>query len=314
MTPRLHSSDCMDRATSVALHGLDPADVDPHVVDGPRAQNTLARILATGSPGPTTPPPVKTGLARRPRRRWMIAAAAVLAAGALVIAPGVVGGQPAYASWSATARAATPAQLVAGGNECRHQYGGPAGPYPGAAANVVSSTHALIVERRGSWTYVLLGGGVEPGFEATCLYMDKSSDNNGYTGGGSNGEYENAAVPADTVVVHSLGATGDENSSYADSTGRVGSDVASVIINTIDRGPVKATIHEGYFVAWWPASGLSGGGVTQPQTPTYTLVLKDGTTKSGIPLAQLRQGGSDGSATAHANSSGANPKVVSPGR
>ena len=85
------------------------------------------------------------------------------------------------------------------------------------------------------------------------------------------------------ALVH---AQSDADSSYRDITGRVGSDVASVVLNTRQQGPVEATVHGGYFAAWWPGPPivrLQGPG---PE-PTITVILKDGTSRTDIPMAQL---------------------------
>ena len=288
MTSRLHNTDPMDRTTDAALRSLDPAaNVDPAVATSPRAQDTLARILATDSAGPAMAPPARIGLARRP---WVLVGAALVGVGALVLAPGMLSGQTAFASWSATATAVPPAEAAAAGQDCRTHWGPSGGLGPGSDPKVVETAGAVLVERRGAWTYVLLRGA--GGFEATCLFKDKSPED-GFTGGGSTSTYDTAAVAPSTAAIHTLGRTGDDHSSYADSTGRVGSDVASIVINTAQQGPVKATIHDGYFAAWWPGPGLARAGEEKAgPDPTYTLILKDGTTKADIPMAQLWVGSS----------------------
>ena len=315
MTSRLHNSDSLDRATSEALRSLDPAaDVDPQLAGSPRAQETLARILATDSAGPVTPP-VRTGLARLPRRRWVIACAALVAVGALVVAPGVIADKPAvvaprgiagniaFASWSATAKAMTPAETAAAGKKCTAQYSGPGGFGPGSDGKMVAQSHTVLVERRGVWTFVLLIGPGENGrggFQATCLMKDSAAAvaggaNTGGGGGSSARSYDGPAVllAPNTAEVTSSGGSGDSTGSTWSSIGRVGSDVASVVINTIEQGPVTATIHDGYFAAWWPGPGMASmpkkgePAPPEPASPTYTLILKDGTIRAAIPERQL---------------------------
>src|SRR5665647_3155289 len=298
MTSRLHNSDSLDRATSEALRSLDPAaDVDPQLAGSPRAQEILARILATDSAGPVTPP-VRTGLARRPRRRWVIACAALVAVGALVVAPGVIADKPAvvaprgiagntaFASWSATAKAMTPAETAAAGKKCTAQYSGPGGFGPGSDGKMVAQSHTVLVERRGVWTFVLLTGPGEKGrggFQATCLMKDYAAAasggaNTGGGGGGSARSYDGPAVllAPNTAEVTDSGyvtvpgvrsASGDAAGTTWSSIGRVGSDVASVVINTIEQGPVTATIHDGYFAAWWPGPILSFPKKGEPAPP-----------------------------------------------
>jgi len=66
--------------------------------------------------------------------------------------------------------------------------------------------------------------------------------------------------------------------------------LVSVVINTIEHGPVEATIQNGYFAAWWPgpATSLGIGKGPTPVGPTYTLTLKDGTIRANIPQEQLQ--------------------------
>jgi hypothetical protein len=306
MTARLHSPDFLDLTTRDALRSLDPADnLDTRMVDGPRAQDTLTRILATDTAGPAVAPPVRTGRARRPRRRWVVAAALV-GVGALVVAPGMLHSQTAYASWSATAKAITPAEAAAAGKKCQAQYAGPGGFGPGSDGKMVAQARTLLVESRGVWTFVLLTGPGEKGrggFQATCLMKDYAAPGAGSdTGGGGGGEaesYDGEAVvlAPDMAEVTGGSSSGDQTGSTSSSIGRVGSEVASVVINTVQQGPVTATIHDGYFAAWWPGPALDSiflprgektePAPTQPPEPTYTLILKDGTIRADIPQTQL---------------------------
>ena len=323
MTSHLHRSDFLDRATSEALRSLDPAaGVDPQVAGSPRAREILARILATDSAGPV-PTPVRTGLARWPRRRWVVACVALVAVGALVVTPGVIAdrtavvppgakpavvaprgiaGNTAFASWTATTKAMTPAETAAAGKKCTAQYSGPGGFGPGSDGKMVAQSHTVLVERRGVWTFVLLTGPGEKGrggFQATCLMNDSAAAASGgaNTGGGGGGgaiAYDGPALvlAPNTAEVTSSGGSGDSTGSTWSSIGRVGSDVASVVINTIEQGPVTATIHDGYFAAWWPGPIVTlpkkgEPAPTEPASPTYTLILKDGTIRAAIPERQL---------------------------
>jgi hypothetical protein len=86
------------------------------------------------------------------------------------------------------------------------------------------------------------------------------------------------------------GGTSDNTGTTYSSVGRIGSDVASVVINTIQQGPVTATVHDGYFAAWWPGPALPPlpeKGEPAPPAPAYTVILKDGTIRANIPETQL---------------------------
>lgn len=284
MTARLHHTDPLDRATGDALRSLDPANVDPQVAVGPRAQETLARILASDVSGPTTTMPVNTRWARRPRRRWVVAGAALVAVGVLIAAPSMLGGNTAFASWSPTTKVITPAEAALAGKRCKadqlHYIN------TAAAREVVGSSQIRLVDRRGAWTMVYLGGGVQPGYEVICL---NEYDSHGavLNGGGSAGSGGPGLSPvaSDTVAPMTGVGFGTQSGATWCVAGQVGSDVVSVVINTIEHGPVEATIQNGYFAAWWPvpATALDIGKGPTPVGPTYTLTLKDGTIRTNIP-------------------------------
>ena len=300
MTPRLHSKDLLDPATSDALRRLDPANVDPKVAVGPRAQETLARILASDVSEPTTTMPVNTRWARRPRRRWVVAGAALVAVGALIAAPSVLkgktavvvpralGGNTAFASWSPTTKAITPAEAALAGKKCKaDQLEDPLRRLQfintAAARKVVGSSQVRLVDRRGAWTMVYLGGGIQPGYDVVCL---KEYDSHGAILNGGEGFTTEgpglSPVASNTVAPIVEFGFSTQRGATACVAGQVGSDVVSVVINTIEHGPVEATIQNGYFAAWWP------GPATTLVTATYTLTLKDGTIRANIPQGQLQ--------------------------
>src|SRR5674476_876818 len=106
-------------------------------------------------------------------------------------------------------------------------------------------SHTLLVERRGVWTFVLLTGPGEKGrggFQATCLMKDSAAavaggTNTGGGGGGSARSYDGPAVllAPNTAEVTDSGYSSTSTGSTWSSIGRVGSDVASVVINTVEQ-------------------------------------------------------------------------------
>ena len=299
MTPRLHGKDLLDPATSDALRSLDPANVDPQVAAGPRAQETLARILASDVSEPTTTMPVKTGWARGPRRRWVVAGSALVAVGVLIAAPSVLkgksavvvppalGSNTAFASWSPTTKVITPAEAALAGQRCKadqlHLIN------TAAARKIVGSSQIRLVDRRGAWTMVYLGGGVLPDYGVICLneYDSHGALLAGGGGGASSGGPGIAPVASDTVTIFSGGGFTTQSGVTWSVAGQVGSDVVSVVINTIEHGPVEATIQNGYFAAWWPGPGPLPLPQAVSAEPTYTLTLKGGTIRANIPQDQL---------------------------
>jgi len=283
MTQRLHTTDRLDRATGDVLRSLDPAArADQRLVSAPRAQDTLTRILASDTAGTLVAPPARAGRTEGHSRRWVLAGAALVGAGALVVVPGLLGGETASAMWSAIPKAVPPAEATLAGEDCRmRNIDDPTRQGPGR--KVVENADIVIVEGRGAWTYVLLGG--DGGYEATCLLRDNGPGEE-VTGGGYTGSLGVEKVGSNTVVTHGTRAQSDDNSSYREITGRVGSDVASVILNTRQQGPVTASVRGGYFAAWWPGPPIVGMEGPGPE-PTVTLILKDGTTRADIPMAQI---------------------------
>lgn len=288
MTARLHNTDLLDRATSDALRSLDPAaNVDRQLVAGPRAQESLARILATEPADLSMAPPVRTGMARSHPRRWALAGAALVGAGAIVVAPGLLGGETAFASWSAIPKAVPQGEATVAGEDCRKRnMDDPTDEGPGR--KVVEAADIVLVEGRGAWTFVLLGGA--GGYEATCLLRDNGPGEE-VTGGGYVGTLDAATLASNMMVTNGTHTQSGDESSYRDITGRVGSDVAAVVLNTRQQGPVEATVDGGYFAAWWPGPPIVGTEGPGPE-PTVTLILKDGTTRADIPMAQLYPAGS----------------------
>jgi hypothetical protein len=297
MTPRLHSKDLLDPATSDALRSLDPANVDPQVAAGPRAQATLAQILASDVSEPTTTMPVNSGWARPPRRRWVVAGAALVVVGVLIAAPSVLkaktamvvpralGGNTAFASWSPTTKVVTPAEAALAGKRCKAEQLHDVNT--ATARKVVGSSQIRIVDRRGAWTMVYLGGGVQPGYEVICLneYDSHGAMLNGGGTAGSGGPRPSPVASNTVAPIPILGFSTQSGATWC-VAGQVGSDVVSVVINTIEHGPVEATIQNGYFAAWWPGPSLDIHKFAAP--PTYTLTLRDRTIRANIPQEQLQ--------------------------
>jgi hypothetical protein len=133
---------------------------------------------------------------------------------------------------------------------------------------------------------VYLGGGVQPGYEVICL---NEYDSHGaiLNGGGTAGSGSPGPSPVASNAIAPIPILGFSTQSGATwcVAGQVGSDVLSVVINTIEHGPVEATIQNGWFGAWWPGPSLDIHKIAAP--PTYTLTLKDGTIRAKIRVTEL---------------------------
>ena len=152
-TMNKHADDTM---TTAALRDLDPAATTALTDDElAHADATLTRILATPSQGHVPAEP------DRPRRRRSRLLVPLGVAGAAAVAiPGLLlGGGSAFASWTPKPEPLSPAAAREAAGTCR-------------ALLEVSDQgeRAVIAERRGGWTYLLLAG---PHAEAACLMPDE---------------------------------------------------------------------------------------------------------------------------------------------
>lgn len=249
---------------AVNLRLIDPTAGTPGGrVNGPTAQALLDRIIATSRTGADSEVATGHDMAKplrgpRPHRRWLMAgsAAAVLAAGAVVV-PGL-GGDKAYASWTAVPSAVSP--------DLAHEL---ARSCIAASPNRDATMRAALSERRGDYTFTLVATDQSIG---SCLWPE-SMPGVEVEGGSSWGELDSNAAPSrDGVLVLRGGQWqgAGEDHPYTTTTGRVGSDVASVVVTPDGGQAVQATVEDGYFMAWWP------GRASDDITIAATLV--DGTT------------------------------------
>lgn len=131
-----------DTTTTAAVRALDPAGpTGLSEAERERADATLTRILATPSPGPVAQESV------RPRRRRGRLLVLVGLGGATATALLLGGGSSALASWTPEPEALTGAAATEAVTTCRTALGRSDQGEP-----------AVIVERRGGWTYVLMNG------------------------------------------------------------------------------------------------------------------------------------------------------------
>jgi hypothetical protein len=202
-----------------------------------------------------------------------------------VVVPRALGGNTAFASWSATTKVITPAEAALAGKSCKAEQL----HYTAAAQKIVDSSQIRLVDRRGAWTMVYLGGGVLPDYGVICLNKHDSQGAILAGGGGSagSGGPGTAPVASNTVALFTALGFGTQSGGTSCVVGQVGSEVASVVINTIEHGPVEATIQNGYFAAWWPVPGPPALPTAAAVFPTYTITLKDGTVTANIPQEQV---------------------------
>jgi len=252
-------------ANAPDLHLLDPATTTRgDRAHTPAAQQLLARILETPRTAPapdlgTTPARAvrRTGA---PRRAWLLAGAAALVAGAVVVP--TLGGGPgaAFASWTPVPGTVPAAEATTKEAECLASGENPSGALTGA-----------VTERRGDFTFTLVA--TDQGFNS-CMVFDAAPT-------GPNGPQEQGAsswARADSLPLPAAGDTAVQwgqtftsaVGSYTSAVGRVGSDVTAVQITPRGEETVRASVGDGYFTAWWPGK--------RDDHLSVTTTLTDGST------------------------------------
>lgn len=267
-----------DTMTTAALRDLDPAGAA--VLTGAereRADATFARILAT--PGhDQVPEPSKW-----PRRIRLLVPAALVAAAAVAVPSLLLGGGSAFASWTPTPEPLTDTAAARAAAACRSGMGMPDGV-----------RQAVIAEKRGGWTYVLLAG---PTSEGACLMPEGLADQQdpaADTRKGFIGHYESTIVKAPDLAaddIEGYGGTsslptngfwgfGDDEEWINSVEGYVGSDVAGVTVHAPIGVDVEASVANGRFAAWWPSPKESSENAeVMGRRWTYTVTLADGTAR-----------------------------------
>jgi len=241
------------------------------------AQALLDRIV-TSATHPVPAPASLGRAARRPRR----AAIAVLAAAAAVVAAVTLpnlGTTAAYASWTPQ-----PSPLAAAD---RDELAGRCVAQVGTEYSYSESDPAARIvhgERRGDYMYVSV---VTPGWSASC-FRDRD------------GKLRNGSIMMEPVNAATLGATGVEMQGWPQMrteegycrlmTGHVGAGVVGVDITVRARSgdrsrTVRATVEEGYFLAWYPEQLDE----SSSNTTSLTLRLADGGTVEGLSARDLME-------------------------
>jgi hypothetical protein len=227
---------------------------------------------------------------RSGRGRPALAAGVVALLAAVVVAVSLVGlgtqAPRAFAGWSATPTVATGDQARRAEEACR-----PALPTSRAierAQETAAGRHepwpiphipaggwrTTLIDTRGPYTVVLFVAS-HGAAELTCL-----SGREGGSLSGSSSTHTPPPVPVGHIAVVSSGSRTtrpDEGSEhFSQLAGRTGPGVTSVVVRLDDGTRVRATVANGWFVAWWPGTQkgtanevtTAKGTVIQPATPT----------------------------------------------
>jgi hypothetical protein len=265
-----------------ALAQLDPAGPRTAAPDRGTPVELLARIVATDHTATPVVPADRSPAGRRRAPRLALAGGVTAAVAGLVLTvPLVTGGEEAFAGWSPVPVELTGAERDAAVTACTalQAEDGELAADPGAAAD------PLVVEARGGWTYVLYRVGTAGGgsLEGSCLMPDEVLDDPEPGTGGFFGSLgpaaDSGAAPrrGDAVVEDASGLGEVDDGVFGYASGRVGADVARVVVTLADGREVEASVEAGRWAAWWPAGddGARDPSVTGAWTPRG--VLRDGT-------------------------------------
>jgi hypothetical protein len=196
--------------------------------------------------------PAGIGAVRRgPRARWVAAAAVLVAAviAALVLGTNGSGPQNAFAGWSATPTRPAPGQLQAAEAACTQLHSAPRrlAALTGEALDWEAPT---IADTRGPFTllfYVARAGTL------SCIA--------GWPSGGVAGSGTRYLLPTprraapDTISAISGGSSSAHGEAWSQLQGQVGSGVTAVRLTLSNGSEVRASVSNGWFVAWWPGTG-----------------------------------------------------------
>jgi hypothetical protein len=243
--------------------------------DGHRSQNDLEQILRsrpTSLAGGRVEDGTATPRPSRRRRTLALGAVALAATAGFLVVPALSGGDPAFATWTAT-----PGELIGlerdrAVSECiRSSKGVGDGMY----SHDLADAEVAIAERRGAWTTVVLTGG--EGFEATCTadatapWFKKGSI--GSVGKSGHGK----ELTARAVKATQLGTGVISDNPLSMASGQVGPDVAAITYTRATGERIKATVSKGQFAFWFPGPELTN---SSDQAVPIDVTYNDHTTET----------------------------------
>ncbi|MFC0627697.1 hypothetical protein [Kribbella deserti] len=254
------------------LKTLDAANadggIDPH---GPRARADLQRILATDPAGPGLQPrPASTRKSTRAKRAIGLGALVATASAAAVVLPSALGGDEAFATWTASPAGMSAKDRASASASCRDEQKSGSPDYRAD----LSTASTAISERRGAWTLVILAG--QDGFSALCITDDSTRLFRDFIG--SIGKTPQADQPAKkglAATVLGTGSTGGGELSIV--AGPAGSEVVAVSYNSARQGRVLATVSGGQFALWLPGNELENA---SKQGVPLQVTYRDGTSST----------------------------------
>ncbi|MBL7257680.1 hypothetical protein [Paractinoplanes lichenicola] len=239
-----------------SLRALDVA-TPPTFEQYERAAATLDRIVAT------RPDPPR----RRPFKTWiLVPALAATVAVLLLVVPWGQSGR-AYATWTPIPAALSPAETGLVGPACQDEMR----PY---SQLDLDRAQLVLAERRGEYVAMLYRHD-NPESSGFCLAHNRpGSDDVDDVKTGLAGGSGPAATASGREFTEGALASFPQASI---TEGAAGPDIAELTIHTGGLS-VRATVHNGRWVAWWPGQAVKedGNGQWRDVPRTYDLLLTDG--------------------------------------
>lgn len=279
------SHDALERA----LRDRDPAGpapIDPSTDE--RARAMFDRIVRTdagdgvpadipGHPGGRRGTAPSRRLTPPIRRAAAVGGLAALIGIGSVLAPSLFGGTEALA-WSARPQGLSPAEARQAEEACDAQVRELGDDLDGTD---LSGLRPVVTERRGSLVLVHETDGRPAPSSLTCYVQGGRVVASG--GSAATAASQPLPPPAADSLHGELGAVySTSGGSIRGVTGRVGSDVVAVVLDSVARGPVTATVVAGHFAAWWPdapTTEAKENAATAPEITGATVTLRDGSTR-----------------------------------
>ena len=231
----------------------------------------------------------------RPRTRSLrppVAAGALTAAAAAGAAVWVVAfsshTSTAFAGWSATPTAGSPAQVSAAESACRHRLTSPAppgartggGPAPAGGPDL-AHLRPVLADTRGPFTWAIFAGSDA---SASCI-TGPSLTMTSASGGAA------VTAPAGRIVLTSASQTKTPSGdAYSFTEGRAGTGVTAATLVLDDGTHVQATIQNGWFVAWWPGDHAARSALVTTGSGTTTEALPAQSGQACPPLSKPGRG------------------------
>ena len=233
----------------------------------PRAVQDLQRILAT-DPAPSSRERPVPRPPRRAVRGGALAAALLLAVTSAVLAlPPLSGGDQAFASWTPEPGTVPAVERREAAEECRQAQ-------QDGEQQALAEAEAVIAERRGVWTTVVLAG--PNGSSALCVtdesrpFYDRGMI--GYSGPATAGR--SSPAPRELVAL-ALGDGTVDSRPLSMAAGTAGEDVVGITYSSPTYGEVTASVAGGHFALWLPGDELRGASSAGVD---LTVSYRDGST------------------------------------